>query len=41
MFTALSEMGIKVNREKLIAAARKYKKEMKKQNLERILSCIK
>jgi len=37
----LKERGIKVNREKIIAAAKKYKKDIKKQNLDEILKNVK
>ena len=41
MVKLLKEKGIKVNREKIIAAAKKYKKDMCKKNLDRIISFIK
>ena len=41
MTELLKSKGIKVNREKIIAAAKKYKKEMNKKNLDKIISFIK
>jgi predicted Ser/Thr protein kinase len=37
----LKDKGIKVNREKMIKAAKRYKKDIKKQNLDKIISLIK
>ncbi len=37
---ALKDRGIKVNKEKVIAAAKKYKKKISKQNLDKIISLI-
>jgi len=41
MTNLLKEKGIKVNRDKIIAAAKKYKKAMSKKNLDKIISLIK
>ena len=40
MLNVLKQKGIKVNVEKMIDSARKYKKEMSKKNLERITHLI-
>jgi len=37
----LKDKGIKINRVKLIAAAKKYKKDIKKSNLDKIISLVK
>jgi putative serine/threonine protein kinase len=39
--STLKERGIKVNREKIIAAAKKYKKDIKKANLDKIITHVK
>lgn len=41
MINLLKERGIKVNREKVINAAKKYKKKISKQNLDNIIALIK
>ncbi len=41
MILLLKEKGIKVNKDKVIAAAKKYKKEMSKKNLDKIVSLVK
>jgi len=41
MANLLKDRGVKVNREKVIAAAKKYKKDISKKNLDKIISLIK
>lgn len=41
IINTLKDKGIKVNREKIIKAAKKYKKDIKKVNLDKIIALIK